>query len=194
MFLELGSDYFIDFATVADRIVSRHKPHARPLVRCKKVNRAEFGVRVNMLLVDGISFIEHFSHDNFNEGIRLQSAIHLQERYFGACRQMGADAIDGTIAGRTYCAANNIAASFASKGNGGKLKEKKGQMRSILAKKRSTVWEGRFGNERNLYPMDKIKKRNQGNEQAWIFFACFLATLCRLANGYKLQEKQVCNN
>jgi hypothetical protein len=163
--------HFGQQATVPNRIVSLHKPYVRPIVRGKEVKPVEFGAKVNMLLVDGISFIEHLSYDNFNEGIRLQSTIHLQERYFGACRQMGADAIYGTNANRTYCTANNIATSFVPKGNEGKLKEQKSQMRSILGKIRSTVLEGSFGNEKNHYQMNKIKARTQGNEQVWIFFS-----------------------
>jgi len=152
-------------ATVPDRIVSLHKSYVRPIVRGKEVKPVEFGAKVNMLLVDGISFIEHLSYDNFNEGTRLQRAIHLQERYFGACHQMGADAIYGTNDNRTYCTKNNIATSFVPKGNEGKLKEQKSQMRSILGKIRSTVLEGSFGNEKNHYQMNKIKAKTEGNEK-----------------------------
>ena len=76
--------YFGNQAKVPDRIVSLHKPYVRPIVRGKEVKPVEFGAKVNMLLVDGISFIEHLSYDNFNEGTGLQSTIHLQRRYFGA--------------------------------------------------------------------------------------------------------------
>jgi hypothetical protein len=141
--------YFGKEAKVHDRIVSLHKPYVRPIIRGKEVKPVEFGAKVNMLQVDGISFIEHFSYDNFNEGIRLQSTVHLQERYFGACHQMGADAIYATNENRRYCTENKIATSFVAKGNEGKNKEQKRQMRSILGKVRSTIMEGSFGNEKN---------------------------------------------
>ena len=57
-------------STVPNRIVSLHKPYVRPIVRGKEVKPVEFGAKVNMLLVDGISFIEHLSYDNFNEDQR----------------------------------------------------------------------------------------------------------------------------
>jgi hypothetical protein len=85
-------------AKVPYRIVSLHKPYVRPIIRGKEAKPVEFGAKVNMLLVDGISFIEHLSYDNFNEGTRLQSTIHLQRPYFGACHQIGADAIYALIA------------------------------------------------------------------------------------------------
>jgi IS5 family transposase len=163
--------HFGNQSTVPDRIVSLHKPYVRPIIRGKQVKPVEFGAKVNMLLVDGISFIEHLSYDNFNEGTRLQSTIHLQERYFGGCHQMGADAIYGTNENRRYCTKENIATCFVAKGNEGPLKEQKSQMRSILGKVRATVVEGSFGNEKNHYQMNKIKAMTEGTEKVWIFFS-----------------------
>ena len=136
----------------------------------KEVKPVDFGAKVHMLLVDAISFIEHLSYNNFNESTRLQSAIHLQRRYFGACHQTGADAIYATNDNRRYCTSNNIATSFVPKGNEGKLQEQKSQMRSISGKVHSTVVEGSFGNEKNHYLMNKIKAKTKENEKVWILF------------------------
>jgi transposase, IS5 family len=176
-------------ATVPNRIVSLHKPYVRPIVRGKEVKPVEFGAKINMLLVDGISFIEQFSYDNFNEGTRLKSTIHLQQRYFGACHQMGADAIYATNENRSYCTTNNIATSFVAKGNEGKLKEQKSQMRSILGKIRSTVLEGSFGNEKNHYQMNKIKAKTEGNEKVWIFFSLLSCNAMQIARRMKEAKK-----
>jgi transposase, IS5 family len=176
-------------ATVPNRIVSLHKPYVRPIVRGKEVKPVEFGAKINMLLVDGISFIEQFSYDNFNEGTRLKSTILLQQRYFGACHQMGADAIYATNENRSYCTTNNIATSFVAKGNEGKLKEQKSQMRSILGKIRSTVLEGSFGNEKNHYQMNKIKAKTEGNEKVWIFFSLLSCNAMQIARRMKEAKK-----
>ena len=181
--------HFGNQPTVPDRIVSLHKPYVRPIVRGKEVKPVEFGAKVNMLLVDGISFIEHLSYDAFNEGTRLQSTIHLQQRYFGACHQMGADAIYATNQNRSYCTQNNIATSFIPKGKEGKLKEQKSQMRSILGKIRSTVMEGSFGNEKNHYQMNKIKAKTQGNEKVWIFFSLLTCNAMQIAKRIQAAKK-----
>ena len=177
-------------AKVPDRIVSLHKPYVRPIVRGKEVKPVEFGAKVNMLLVDGISFMEHFSFDNFNEGTRLQSTIHLQRKYFGACYQIGADAIYATNKNRKYCTKNEIATSFVAKGNEGKNKEQKSQMRSILGKVRSTVLEGSFGNEKNHYQMNKIKAKTKDNEKAWIFFSLLTCNAMQIAKRMQAAEKE----
>jgi transposase, IS5 family len=182
--------YFGNQAKVPERIVSLLKPYVRPIIRGKEVKPVEFGAKVNMLQVDGISFIEHLSYDNFNEGTRLQSTIHLQQRYFGACYQIGADAIYATNANRRYCTENKIATSFVAKGAEGKIKEQKSQMRSILGKVRSTVMEGSFGNEKNHYQMNKIKARTQANEKVWIFYSLLTCNAMQIAKRMQAQEEQ----
>jgi transposase, IS5 family len=184
--------HFGNQSTVPDRIVSLHKPYVRPIIRGKEVKPVEFGAKVNMLLVDGISFIEHFSYDNFNEGTRLQSTVHLQKRYFGGCYQMGADAIYATNENRRFCTENKIATSFVAKGNEGAGKEQKSQMRSILGKVRSTVLEGSFGNEKNHYQMNKIKAKTAENEKVWIFFSLLTCNAMQIAKRMQsaLKEKK----
>jgi len=182
--------YFGKQAKVPDRIVSLHKPYVRPIIRGKEVKPVEFGPKVNLLQVDGINFIEHLSYDNFNESTRLQSTIHMQRRYFGACYQMGADAIYATNANRKYCTQNNIATSFVAKGKEGEYKEQKSQMRSILGKIRSTVLEGSFGNEKTHYDMAQIKARTEANEKVWIFFSLLTSNASQITKRMQMIQNQ----
>ncbi|HYK56571.1 MAG TPA: transposase [Flavisolibacter sp.] len=175
---------------VPNRIVSLHKPYVRPIIRGKEVKPVEFGVKANLLQVDGINFIEHVSYDNFNEGTRLKSTIRLQRRYFGACYQMGADAIYATNENRRYCTKHHIATSFVPKGKEGKLVEQKSKMRSILAKVRATVLEGSFGNEKNHYLLNQINARTQANEKVWLFFSMLTANAKQIARRMQTVEKQ----
>jgi IS5 family transposase len=181
--------YFGNQAKVPDRIVSLHKPYVRPIIRGKEVKPVEFGAKINMLQVDGINFIEHLSYDNFNESTRLQSTIHMQRKYFGACYQMGADAIYATNANRKYCTENNIATSFVAKGKEGKYKEQKSQMRSLLGKIRSTVLEGSFGNEKTHYDMAQIKARTEANEKVWIFFSLLTSNASQMAKRMQMAQR-----
>lgn len=180
--------YFGKQAKIPHRIVSLHKPYVRPIIRGKEVKPVEFGAKINMLQVDGINFIEHLSYDNFNESTWLQSSIHMQRRYFGACYQMGADAIYATNANRKYCTENDIATSFVAKGKEGKYKEQKSQMRSLLGKIRSTVLEGSFGNEKTHYDMAQIKARTEANEKVWIFFSLLTSNASQIAK--RMQKAQ----
>ncbi|MBA3649796.1 MAG: transposase [Chitinophagales bacterium] len=176
---------------VPHRIVSLHKPYVRPILRGKEVKPVEFGCKVNKLQVDGISFIEHYSYEAFNEGTRLISTIHLQRRYFGKCSAIGADAIYATNKNRTYCTDKKIATCFIPKGKQGPVQEQKSQMRSLLAKARSTQLEGSFGNEKNHYLLDKIKARTQDTEIAWIFFGMLTANAAVITHRIGRQQKSI---
>lgn len=57
---------------IKDCIVYISKPYIRPIVRGKETKPTEFGVKVNKLLIDGLSFIEHFSFDVLYEGNRYE--------------------------------------------------------------------------------------------------------------------------
>ena len=65
---------------VNDRIVSIDRHYVRPIVRGKETKSVEFGAKVNIIQIDGISFIEHFSFKAFNEGIRLKNCIRMQQK------------------------------------------------------------------------------------------------------------------
>lgn len=164
-----------DRENVKHRIVSLAKPYVRPIVRGKEIKPVEFGAKVHKVLVGGISFIEHLSYENFNEGIRLKHAVAFHQKHFGRCKQLGADAIYATNENRRYCTALDIATSFVPKGKQGKLQEQKTAMRSALSTVRSTVLEGSFGNEKNHYLLNKIKARTQPTEIVWIFFGMMTA-------------------
>ncbi|MBW4908380.1 DDE transposase, partial [Prevotella salivae] len=76
------SELFSD-KEVKHHIVSIDRPYRRPIVRGKENKRVEFGVKVNNIQIDGISFIEHHSFEAFNEGVRLKQCIEYQESLTG---------------------------------------------------------------------------------------------------------------
>jgi hypothetical protein len=160
---------------VKQRIVSLHKPHVRPIIRGKEVKPVEFGAKVHKVQVGGLSFIEHLSYDNFNEGTRLKQSVAFHQKHFGKCSQLAADAIYATNENRRYCNSLSIATSFIPKGKQGKLEEQKSAMRSVLSTVRATVLEGSFGNEKNHYLLHKVKARTKVTEIAWIFFGMLTA-------------------
>lgn len=167
---------------IKDRIVSLSKPYIRPIVRGKETKTVEFGVKVNMLQIDGINFIEHLSYDAFNEGTRLQSGIYLQRKLFGKCTHQSADQIYATNNNRKYCKKENIATNFIPKGKQ-KIQHigQAAALRKALNAARGTILEGSFGNEKNHYFLQKIPARNQVTETCWVFFGIFTSNAVRIA-------------
>lgn len=167
---------------IKDRIVSLSKPYIRPMVRGKEAKQVEFGAKVNKLQVDGLSFIEHFSYDAFNEGTRLKSSIHLHRELFGKCTHHSADKIYATNENRRYCTGENITTNFIPKGRQKEAHiEQSKVMRAVLDKERATRLEGSFGNDKNHYLLQKVNARNAVTEKCWIFFGMMTANASIIA-------------
>jgi hypothetical protein len=168
---------------IKDRIVSLSKPYIRPIVRGKETKAVEFGAKVNKLQIDGISFIEHFSYDAFNEGTRLPKAIALHEELFGKCTHHSADKIYATNANRKYTTRRKIVNNFEPKG---KQKaqhiDQHKKMRAVLNKERGVRLEGSFGNDKNYYLLQKVNARNAITEKCWIFFGMMTANASIITN------------
>ena len=176
--------------SVKHRIVSLHQPHVRPIIRGKEVKPVEFGAKVHKVQVGGLSFIEHLSYDNFNEGTRLKQSVAFHQKHFGKLSQLAADAIYATNENRRYCTALNIATSFLAKGKQGKLQQQKSVMRSALSTIRATVLEGSFGNEKNHYLLNKIKARSKDTEVCWIFFGMLTANASTCSKRIEENKKK----
>lgn len=56
-------------------IVIIHQPHVHPIVRGKTNAYVEFGAKIQMSVMNGITFLEDISWDAFNEGTRLISTV-----------------------------------------------------------------------------------------------------------------------
>ncbi len=176
---------------IKDRIVSLSKPYIRPIVRGKENKPVEFGAKVNKLQVDGISFIEHFSYNAFNEGTRLKEGIHLHRKLFGPCTHHSADKIYATNANRSYCKEQNIVTNFVPKGKEKQAHVEQGKaIRKALNKQRASVLEGSFGNEKNHFLLHKIKAKNADTEKCWIFFGIFTANASIITNRREALKKQ----
>ena len=177
---------------IKDRIVSLYKPYIRPVVRGKEIKKTEFGAKVHSFQVDGITFIEHFSFDAFNEGIRLQSTMALVQEYFGRCKHLGADRIYANNANRKYCSIKGIATNFVRKGPRPKTPTLNDHLRNVLASIRASQMEGTFGNEKLHYNLHRIKARTEKSEKLWIYFGIWTASAMKIAkrilNAKKLQK------
>ena len=75
--------HYTGIKRVDHRIVNIRQPHVRPIVRGKENAKTEFGAKLQMALVAGYTFIDHFSWEAFNEGGFLLSSVEQYNRRFG---------------------------------------------------------------------------------------------------------------
>jgi len=171
--------------SIPDRIISLHKPYLRPIKRGKETKRVEFGMKVNMIQIDGINFIEHISPKAFNEGIRLKSSVLKHFKLARKCSHVGADRIYANNKNRKWLTSKGIFSNFLPKGRKAKDEPIRRQMRSILDKVRSTRMEGSFGTEKEHYYLKKIKARTLETEIIWIRFGVLTANAMRIVRRRK---------
>ena len=149
--------------SVEHRIVSIHQPHVRPIVRGKTNANVEFGAKIQMSIMNGITFLEDLSWEAFNEGTRLIGTVENYKRRFGYYPQK-------VFADKIYCNRDNRA----------KLKERKIILvakplgrpslavdNHIRPGERNPI-EGKFGQAKTAYGMNRIKARLSDTSESWI--------------------------
>jgi len=87
-----------------DRIISLEQPHVRPINRAKCPNPTEFEQKLHLSVVDGYTFLEQTSWNNFNESTDPQAAVEDYFRKFGCYpTAVLADKIYQIRANKLYC-------------------------------------------------------------------------------------------
>jgi transposase, IS5 family len=161
--------------TVEHRIVSIHQPHVRPIVRGKTNAYVEFGAKIQVSIMNGITFLEELSWEAFNESTRLMDTIENYKRRFGYYPAR-------VMADKIYCTRENRA----------KLKQLGIELRAkplgrpklavdhhVRPGERNPI-EGKFGQAKTAYGMGRIKARLQQTSESWIASIVLVLNLINL--------------
>ena len=175
-----------------NRIVSIAKDYIRPIKRGKEIKPVEWGAKVNKLQIDGISFIEHLSFDNFNEGTRLKNTVYTAQQLTKTkVKILGADAIYATNNNRKFITQNNIKTDFKRKGRLPVGYKDEKLLKKQITKERATRLEGSFGKEKEHYYLKKIKAKTKATETLWIFFGIHTANALEIGRRISLDQIKV---
>ena len=162
--------------SVPERIVSIHQPHVRPIVRGKEKSSVEFGSKINVSLVDGYSFLDHLSWEAFNEGSHLMESVERYRRRHGFYPRE-------VLVDRIYCTREN---HRRLKERGIKLtgrqlgRPPKAGREKLNPGDRNPI-EGKFGQAKVRYGMDRIKARLKDTSESWVAMILVVMNLVRLA-------------
>jgi IS5 family transposase len=160
---------------VDHRIVSIHQPHVRPIVRGKANARVEFGAKIEVSIMNGYTFLEELSWEAYNESTRLMCTVERYKKRFGCYPKE-------VLVDRIYCTREN---RKKLKGLGIKLKAKPlGRPKAVEVHVRPgerNPMEGKFGQAKSGYGMDRIKARLPQTSQSWICSIVLVLNLVKLA-------------
>jgi len=148
---------------IDDRIVSINKPHVRPIKRGKAGADTEFGAKISASVVDGFTFVDRISWDNFNESTDLIDQIKSYKNRFGFYPEsVHADKIYRTRYNLRYCKKHGIRISGPKLGRPPKQTE---QNKAKLAVDKKIARqdeidriaiEGKFGLGKRRYSLGRI--------------------------------------
>jgi IS5 family transposase len=161
--------------SIENRIVSIHQPHVRPIVRGKSRAKVEFGAKIHVSLIDGISFLDELCWEAFNEGNHMMDYVERYRKRFGFYPKE-------ILADQIYCTRSNRAA----------LKEKRIKLLAKPLGRPSAVSihlspgernpiEGKFGQAKTGYGLNRIRARLKGTSETWIASIILVLNLVKLA-------------
>jgi hypothetical protein len=164
-----------------DRIVSIYQPHVRAIPRGKTKSRTEFGSKLGVSLDNGFARIGTLSWDAYNESKDLIEQVQDYKKIHGHYPELvQVDKIYSTRENRKWLKSNEI--RITAKPLGRPSKEEKNESyykkrkRKKEAAQRNHI-EGKFGQGKNGYNLNKIRARLLTTSESWIACIFFVMNL-----------------
>ncbi len=178
---------------VDDRIVSISQPHVRPIKRGKAGRDTEFGAKLSLSVVDGFSFVDRLSWDNYNEGLDLVDQIQRYHRRFGFYPEsVHVDKIYRTRSNRAFCKEHGIRMSGPPLGRTSKHVSAEVKKQATADEAIRNQVEGKYGQGKRRFGLGRIMAKLASTsaaqislsfvvmnlELAWKRFLFWLVLLC----------------
>jgi hypothetical protein len=178
--------------SIEHRIVSIFQPYVRPIPRGKEKSQIEFGSKLGVSLDNGISRINTLSWEAYNEGGDLIKQVEAYKNLHGYYPKLvQVDGIYTTKANRAWCKERGIGLTAKPLGRK-RTKEPISNYQKRKQKKeraeRNAI-EGKFGQGKNGYELNKIRARLMNTSESWIAAIFFIMNLVRLEKiGFILSD------
>jgi len=172
--------YDKDVHSCSDRIVSIYQPYVRPIPRGKLKSQIEFGAKLGVSLDDGFAQINTFSWDAYHEAGDLIKQVEAYKELHGHYPELvQVDKIYATHENRRWLKERGIRITATPLGRRpAKAKQSYYQKRKAKkeAAERNQI-EGKFGQGKNGYDLNRIRARLQGTSESWVACIFFVMNL-----------------
>jgi hypothetical protein len=163
---------------VADRIVSISQPHVRPIKRGKSGRDTEFGAKLSLSVIDGFSFVDRLSWNNYNESLDLVEQIETYHRRFGFYPEsVHADQIYRTRANRAFCMQHGIRLSGPPLGRRPQNVSADEKKQTIADQAIRNTVEGKFGQGKRRFGLGRIMAKLASTSSAQISLSFLVMNL-----------------
>lgn len=170
---------------IEERIISFWREYVRPIKRGKGGRKeVEFGPKVSLSHVDGMTFVNVFRHDNYSEAKKevLEEQLRYYEELFKEKPpSVTGDNLYGTRENREMLKDKGIRVGFKPLGRPGKESEKQRQYVLRKSRERNRI-EGDIGNVKEHYGGDGIRYHYREGSEMWVRLV-FLAKNLKIAGA-----------
>lgn len=172
--------------SILNRIVSIHQPHIRPMVRGKQGKNVEFGAKINVSLQEGYARIDQLDFEAFNEGVYLKDQVERFRELNGHYPELvQTDDIYMNRENRKYLTDNNIRHTGRPLGRKPKVElTKTEKQRNRIEKNERNQIEGKFGQGKSRYHLNKIMAKLAITSQSWIASIIFVMNILKLTKDF----------
>ncbi len=142
---------------VDDRIVSVSQPHVRPIKRGKAGRETEFGAKLSISVIDGFSFVDRLSWNNYNEGTDLIEQIETYRRRFGFYPEsVHVDKIYRTRANRKFCKTHGVRMTGPPLGRKPQYVSAEDKRQALADEAIRNRVEGKFGEGKRRFGLGRV--------------------------------------
>lgn len=184
--------------SIPDRIVNLYQPHVRPIVRGKAQSLTEFGAKISVSLVDGLSRVDTLSWDAYNETVDFQRQVEsYRHRYGHYPESVHADQIYRSRDNRRFCKKNEIRLSGPPLGRPPKQTElNKQEIRALKRQRRQdeldrNAIEGKFGQGKRRFTLNRIMAKLAETSETVIMVSFIVMNLEKLLAGVFLSTLNI---
>lgn len=165
---------------IDDRIVSITQPHVRPMKRGKAGRDTEFGAKLSLSVVDGFSFVDRLSWDNYNESQDLIGQIEgYQERFGFYPESVHVDKIYRTRENRAYCQERGIRLSGPPLGRKPQTVSREEKRQAAEDEAIRNQVEGKFGQGKRRFGLGRVMAKLAGTAATQIVLTFLVMNLER---------------
>jgi len=165
---------------VDNRIVSLWQYWTRPIVRGKAKAPVEFGIKLEISVVDGFTEIEKISWNNFNESQGLMDSVERYKAKYGCYPEaVLADKLYRNRKNLAYCKAHGIRLSGPKLGRPPKdqqLTKAYKKLEYTDSCERNAV-EGKFGEAKRKYGLDRLTTKLKETSETIVGLTVFTLNL-----------------
>jgi hypothetical protein len=158
--------------TVENRIVSISQPWVRPIVRGKAKSETEFGAKVSISMINGYAFTDKLDWEAYNEASLLIPAVESYKETYGFYPEaVIADKLYRNRRNLAFCKERGIRLTGPRLGRPPKQPDNETKQQTYRDASTRNAVEGKFGEGKTKYGLDRIMARLQGTCETVISMA-----------------------